>query len=232
MKLPLIIAEIGNCHEGSLEVALELVSLAKEAGADLVKFQAGRAEGFSRTADDIERYRKYELSLEGYWKLAEFARSIEIEPFFSVWNEEFNVLLDFPQMWRKIPSRQCERSVIARFSNLRTFISIPHWFTEDQVRNLNIGEGIPLHCVTEYPAIDPMLNRIIKIKDWTGLRTGYSDHTIGIESAISAVKDAGAIVIEKHFTKAHDFGPLRDHALAATPLELANLIKAVKFDPE
>ena len=228
MKPPYIIAEVGNCHEGSLEVALELIDRAKDSGADFVKFQAGRAEGFARSQDDIPRYRKYELGIDGYRALIERAIDIRIEIIFSVWNVEFEELLKYPVLWRKIPARQCERDTIAINANDQTFISIPHWFEEKDVKNLNIVRGIPMHCVTEYPAKDPMLNRIIKIRDWTGLDTGFSDHTIGIESAILAVKEAGAIAIEKHFTKAHDFGPLRDHALAATPEELKQLVLAVK----
>jgi N,N'-diacetyllegionaminate synthase len=228
MKQPYIIAEVGNCHEGSLDVALELVDRAKQAGADFVKFQAGRAEGFARTPQDVERYRKYELGEEGYWALVERAAKVGIEPLFSVWNVEFESLFRYPVMWRKIPARQCDRLTIAERANPRTFISIPHWFEEKQVRELDITHGIPMHCVTEYPAKDPMLGRILRLREWTGKPVGYSDHTIGIEAAVAAVKSAGAVAIEKHFTKAHDFGPLRDHALAATPEELKELVKAVK----
>lgn len=228
MKKPFVIAEVGNCHEGSIDVALELIDRAKDSGADFVKFQAGTAKGFARTPADVERYQKYELGYAGYWALVEHAGKVGIEIFFSTWDDQFDSLNHFPILWRKIPARQCDRATIESKGTAQTFISIPHWFTEEQIKSLNITKGIPLHCVTEYPAKDAMLGRIMKIRDWTGLPTGFSDHTIGIEAAISAVKDAGAIAVEKHFTKAHDFGPLRDHALAATPDELAALVKAVK----
>lgn len=228
MNKPYIIAEVGNCHEGSLDVALELIGRAKDSGADFVKFQAGTAQGFARSPADVDRYKKYELGYEGYWSLVEHAGKIGIEILFSVWSPQFDNLMRYPRLWRKIPARQCDRLTIADKATGNTFISIPHWFTEEQVKALDIRVGIPMHCVTEYPAKDPMLNRIMKIREWTGLPTGFSDHTVGIEAAITAVKEAGAIAVEKHFTKAHDFGPLRDHALAATPDELTALVKAVK----
>jgi sialic acid synthase SpsE len=228
MNKPYVIAEVGNCHEGSLAVALELIDRAKDSGADFVKFQAGTARGFARTPEDVERYKKYELGMEGYWSLVERAGKVGIEIFFSTWDDIFENLNRFPIVWRKIPARQCDKTTIALKSTPFTFISIPHWFDEAQVKALGIIQGIPMHCVTEYPAKDPMLGRIMKLRDWTALPTGFSDHTIGIEAAISAVKDAGSVAIEKHFTKSHDFGPLRDHALAATPDELAALVKAVK----
>lgn len=209
-------------------MALELVERAKDSGADFVKFQAGTAEGFARGPQDIERYRKYELGIDGYWKLVERAEQVKIDIFFSLWNVQFESLLRFPVRWTKIPARQCDKVTIFTKATPYTFISIPHWFDEEQVKSLGIVCGIPMHCVTEYPAKDPMLNRIMKIRDWTGLPTGFSDHTIGIEAAVSAVVDAQAVVIEKHFTKAHDFGPLRDHVLAATPEEMKELVRRVK----
>lgn len=225
---PLVIAEIGNCHEGNLEVALELVERAREAGADFAKFQAGTAVGFARLPEDVERYKKYELGKAGYLKLAWRAWDIGIIPMFSIWGEGFDDLMMPPFLWRKIAARQCTADTINRWQSPETFISIPHWFTEGDILALNITTGIPMHCVTEYPATDPMLNRILKLAQWTGLPAGFSDHTIGIENAITAVKQAHAIAIEKHFTLSHDFGPLRDHQLAATPSELKALVEAVK----
>lgn len=227
-SIPYVIAEVGNCHEGDLAVAFELVERAREAGADFVKFQAGTAEGFARFAEDVPRYRKYELGDNGYKALANKAFDLGIIPLFSIWNPEFECFFEEPFVWRKIPARQCDQKTIERWNSTCTFISVPHWFSEEEVKALKIANGIPMHCVTEYPATDPMLNRIMKLAQWTGREVGFSDHTVGIDNAIAAVKQASAVAVEKHFTLAHDFGPLRDHQLAATPLELAQLVQAVK----
>ena len=225
---PYVIAEVGNCHEGSLDAAIELVERAREAGADFVKFQAGTAAGFARTREEIPRYEKYAFTKDQYWKLAKHAVALEIEPFFSVWGEGFDEFMVTPIRWRKIPARQCDSVSITRWLSRSTFISIPHWYIEVDVKALGTDRGIPMHCVTEYPAVDPMLNRILKLSEWLNLPAGFSDHTIGIENAIAAVKHAGAVAIEKHFTLSHDFGPLRDHGLAATPAEMRALVEAVK----
>ncbi len=85
-----------------------------------------------------------------------------------------------------------------------------------------------MHCVTEYPAKDAKLERIKWLSEFLGKPVGYSDHTIGIEACVEAVRKYDACVIEKHFTFDHDFGPLRDHKHAATPEEMRELVRLVK----
>ena len=65
-------------------------------------------------------------------------------------------------------------------------------------------------------------------RDLPNLEIGFSDHFVGIEEAVYAASFMGAVAIEKHFTLAHDFGPLRDHELSATPAELKELVERVK----
>lgn len=220
-----VIAEAGNAHEGFLDAALELVERAKEAGADLVKFQAGTAEDFARSPEDIPRYRKYELGRAGYEKLIDRGTAIGIPVFFSVWSDEFNDLRRLPYF--KIAARQCRADYIAKYATDNTFISIP--LTLVDVKSLGLTKGIALHCVPHYPAINgylwriPYLRRALPI-----IPVGYSDHTIGIDWAVRAVNEYGACVIEKHFTLRRDFGPLRDHVLSATPGEMKELVEKVK----
>lgn len=221
---PILIAEIGNNHEGNLNAALEMLEKAKEAGADLVKFQAGTAEGFARKKEDIPRYKKYELGKEGYNKLIAEGKRANIPVFFSVWSEEFAYYrrLDF----FKIAARQANRDYIQRYSTDNTFISIPH--TDNFPCNLGIDRGVIMHCVSEYPAKDPEFWRISMLRQYFELPIGYSDHSIGVDPCIHAVKHYKAAAIEKHFTLKHDFGPLRDHELSATPRQFKRLAEAVK----
>lgn len=221
---PVVVAEAGNNHEGSLDVALELIEKAQEAGADLVKFQAGTAEGFARTPEDVERYRKYELGKDGYRRLAQRGIEIGIPVFFSVWSAEFGLLAKLP--WFKIPARQCNPDNVAAADRSTTLVSIPHDYPNPAL--LGIKRAVPLHCVSQYPAAEPMLGRLIQLRETLGMEVGYSDHTVGIESAVFAAHALGAVVIEKHFTLAHDFGPLRDHQLSATPEELSYLVSRIK----
>lgn len=220
---PLLIAEVGNCHEGSLDAAIEMLEKAADAGADMVKFQAGTAEGFTRTVNDIPRYRRYELHRAGYDRLLLHGRKLGIPVFFSVWSEEF---ADYRNLeWFKIPARQCNAENIRRYAKDNTFISIPQDIVD--VLPLGITHGIPLHCVSQYPTRDALLWRIQELKETLNMPVGYSDHTIGIGNAVHAAK-LGAVAIEKHFTLRHDFGPLRDHQLAATPEEFKELVDRVK----
>lgn len=223
MSRVLVIAEAGNNHEGSLDTAFDLIDAAKAAGADLVKFQAGNAAGFARRPEDIPRYRKYELGVSGYNALLKRGLTAGIPVFFSVWSDEFGGYWGLP--WKKIASRQCNPEMIKKYDGERTFVSIPHTMKLTAVKKLGIRHSVPLHCVTEYPADKALLGRLGELHRHFP-RVGYSDHTIGIAACIGAV-ELGASVIEKHFTLAHDFGPLRDHALSATPKEMHSLVKAV-----
>lgn len=76
-KQVMVVAEIGNNHEGSLEVVRQLVRRAADAGVNAVKFQTFKAEHFVGTADPA-RYRRlksFELSYAAFEALADLARS-------------------------------------------------------------------------------------------------------------------------------------------------------------
>lgn len=85
-----------------------------------------------------------------------------------------------------------------------------------------------LHCNTEYPTPmqDVNLKAMLHIAEITGVKIGYSDHTLGIEVPIAAVA-LGAEVIEKHFTldKTMD-GP--DHKASLAPPELKAMVHAIR----
>jgi len=81
-----------------------------------------------------------------------------------------------------------------------------------------------LHCTSEYPAeLDKVnLNAMKTLNNSFGLKTGYSDHTLGVELASMAVA-AGAVVLEKHFTLDKTM-PGPDHAMSLSPLELSDYV--------
>lgn len=233
----MIIAEAGNNHEGRLDVALELVERAKESGADLVKFQAGTAEGFARNPIDpaeIAKYRKYELGVEGYNLILKHGLKVGIPVFFSVWPPFDPEMAAYHKLaYRKVPARQCNHDVISKLDSPTTFISIPHSMTLKAAAMLPIAKGIPMHVVAEYPAASAMLTRMADLRAALKRRigeVGYSDHTVGIYWPVRVATDAHlrARAIEKHFTLKHDFGPLRDHALSATPAEMKEMVERIK----
>lgn len=228
MRPPIIIAEAGNNHEGKLETAIELLRAAKLAGADIVKFQAGTAEGFARSPSDIERYRNYELGESGYSKLVDEASRVGIPIMFSVWGTA-GFLDRFRNLaWFKIAARQANPLYVGAYDRPTCFISIPHDFEHPEI--LGIRYGIPLHTVSRYPADNPRLDRLMELQErFGGIRpVGYSDHTIGLNACVAAVEHCQAFALEKHFTLDHNFGPLRDHILSATPDEMAKLVQWLK----
>jgi N-acetylneuraminate synthase len=85
-----------------------------------------------------------------------------------------------------------------------------------------------LHCVSNYPAKleDVNLNAISAMKTEFGIPVGYSDHTMGMESALGAVA-LGATVIEKHFTLDRNMeGP--DHKASLDPTELKIMAHSIR----
>jgi len=107
-------------------------------------------------------------------------------------------------------------------------ISTGH-LTLDEVRSYIINgkrwSWLWLHCVSEYPTINPQLWKIRHLQEFD-CHVGYSDHTLGIESAIRAI-ELGATWVEKHFTSDKTL-PGPDHWYSADKEELTRLAKAVK----
>lgn len=233
-----IIAEAGNCHEGNLRAAYELIEAAREVGADAVKFQAGHAEGFARNPTDptqIEFYKKYDLGASGYDKLITKSADVGIPILFSVWSDDYKKYMLLP--WRKIAARQCVPSLVKRWDMTGTFVSIPHTMVGEMVQELwdGIKNAVPMHCVSLYPSPDPLIDRAITLQKLLKLSVGsigYSDHTLGVDGCVKMAlhEMVRACVIEKHFTLAHDYGPLRDHLHAATPDEFRYMIWKIKRD--
>ncbi len=79
-KKPMIIAEIGNNHEGSLSVAKKLIKEASRAGVDAVKFQTFKAEDFvnDKELSRFSRLKKFELLEKNFLELSKFAKKKKI----------------------------------------------------------------------------------------------------------------------------------------------------------
>jgi len=99
---------------------------------------------------------------------------------------------------------------------------------EEPLAALNNCEVALLHCTSDYPAplIDVNLRAIHTLKSTYGRITGYSDHTEGIEIAVSAAA-LGARIIEKHFTLDRSL-PGPDHMASLEPEPFAAMVKAIR----
>lgn len=99
---------------------------------------------------------------------------------------------------------------------------------EENPTYINKEDITVLHCTTQYPAPIESVNlrAMLTIGKELGVRTGYSDHTAGIEIPIAAAA-LGAEVIEKHFTLSREL-PGPDHKASLEPDELAAMVAAIR----
>ena len=251
----LIIAEAGVNHNGSLETAKQLVDVASEAGADMVKFQtfsadrlvtisANKAEYQNQTTDASESQhamiRKLELSREMHEDIIAYCKQCNIE-FFSTGfdTQSIDMLVDLGLEQFKIPSGEITNLPylrhIGKFGKpviLSTGMAILgeieaalEVLETSGTQRKNITI---LHCNTEYPTPleDVNLRAMLAIRDAFGVSVGYSDHTLGIEVSIAAVA-MGATVIEKHFTLDRNL-PGPDHQASLEPDELKAMVNGIR----
>ena len=249
----LIIAEAGVNHNGSLELAKRMALAAKEAGADVVKYQtavpelvvsrfAPKAEYQKQQTGDgesqLDMIRRLHFGFEEHRELKGYCDSIGIQYLsaaFDLPSVAFLAGLDLP--FFKVLSGEitnlpyleavaaAQKPVILS-TGMSTLPEI-----EDALAVLEEG-GCPkvtlLHCNTEYPTPyeDANLLAMLDLAGQFGVEVGLSDHTAGWECDVAAAA-LGAAVIEKHFTldKAME-GP--DHKASLDVGELRAMIAAVR----
>ena len=226
----LIVAEIGVCHNGSVETALQLVDAAKSAGADAVKFQLFN----SRALWGDDRIAHLEISRPHMARIAQYTTQRGLEFMctpFGVSEVEFLA----PLVRRmKIASgcigrRELLQAVAA--TKLPVILSTGMSTIEDiaiALADLQGREVTLLHCTSAYPCPLDQVNLLAM--DALAVRfeldVGYSDHTDGNVVAIAAAA-MGASVIEKHLTlDTNAEGP--DHKASITPPAFAFMVAAIR----
>ena len=245
-KTVLIVAEIGNNHEGSFDIAQIMIGNAAKAGADAVKFQTIIPEQYVHSSDTarLERLRGFQFSFAQFEALARTARDSGVIFFSTPFDMQSARFLNSIQNVFKIASGdnnfmqliQC----VAAFSK-PMFVSTGLadlallqriYSATSAIWNKNgVNPGFAfLHCVCSYPAPPDQANlgAIQKLKaHFPGAIIGYSDHTLGIEAATFAVA-AGARIIEKHFTLDKNHSEFRDHQLSADPQDFRLLVSSIR----
>lgn len=255
MNKIIIIAEAGVNHNGDLNLAFKLVDAAADAGADYIKFQtfitelivdksAKRAEyQIANSRDDISQYemiKKLELSFEDFHKINNYCKKRNIKFLTTVADfVSLKKIDDFNLDFIKVSSGELTNILFLRkvAQKKKPIILSTGMATIGEIEialNVLYSCGIQnnmitvLHCNTEYPTPmeDVNLKAMLTIADTFKIKTGYSDHTLGIEVPIAAAA-MGATVIEKHFTldKKMD-GP--DHSSSLEPNELKLMISSIR----
>ena len=256
MKHVLVIAEAGVNHNGSLALAKQLVDKAAEAGVDFVKFQTFKSEKLvsksARQAEYQQRnigkkdegqlamLKKLELSHDDHEELISYCHQKGIRFFstaFDMDSIEYLHSLDMG-LW-KVPSGEITNyPYLRKIAQYREPVILSTGMCElsdiENALHVLLQFGVEkeqitvLHCNTEYPTPfrDVNLKAMLEIGERFGVKTGYSDHTQGIEVPVAAVA-LGAAVIEKHFTLDRNMeGP--DHKASLEPDELKAMVSAIR----
>lgn len=251
----LIIAEAGVNHNGSIELAKQLIDKAVEAGVDYIKFQTFKSEKLvtknARQAEYQEHnigekesqyamLKHLELSEEDHHILIDYCNKKGIKFLSTAFDSESIELLHSLNigLW-KIPSGEITNyPYLKKISHFHENVILSTGMCDlsdiKAALSVLIDGGINkeqitiLHCNTEYPTPykDVNLKAMLEIRDTFGVKVGYSDHTQGIEVPIAAVA-LGAEVIEKHFTLDKTMkGP--DHKASLDPHELKAMVTAIR----
>jgi len=255
MSRVLIIAEAGVNHNGNIELAKKMIVVAKESGADMVKFQtaipelsitksapkaAYQKETTGRNESQLEMSEKIHLPLTAYKELKKYANQQGILFLSTPFDlKSIDALKKLGLKCYKIPSGEITNlPYLRKIGRLRKKVIISTGMATikeiKEALSILIKAGtkkediMVLHCNTEYPTPyeDVNLLAMLTIRDKLGVRVGYSDHTQGIEIPVAAVS-LGASIIEKHFTLDKNMaGP--DHKASLEPHELKAMVLAIR----
>ena len=250
-----IIAEAGVNHNGSMDLAKEMIDVAAEAKVDYVKFQSFKTDKIITEQAEKAEYQKsrsenkesqfemlksLELDLNQHRDLIDYCNKKEVEFLSTPFDHEsIDLLSNLNIPFYKIPSGEINNLPYLRHIGKmkKPVVMSTGMCTLDEVKTayfvllengINKRDLTILHCNTEYPTPmkDVNLNAMLTIRDELDVKVGYSDHTLGIEIPIAAVS-IGATIIEKHFTLSRGLkGP--DHAASLEPGELKLMVTAIR----
>lgn len=251
-----ICAEIGQNHNGSIDLALQMVEAAKQCGVTLVKFQKRTvALAIPSHMKDVVKetpwgpmsysaYReRLELSLSSYDIIDNACRRIGIPWFASVWDvPSLQTMVErYPNMpYVKVPSACLTDSDLlraARDSGIPVILSTGMSTLEQIAAAVQVLDPCNLtlcHCNSTYPCPVEDLNllcipRLAELKECNSgtTRIGYSGHEVGLATTIAAVA-LGAQYVERHFTLDRSMWGT-DQAASVEPAGFRRLVKDIRL---
>lgn len=249
-----IIAEAGVNHNGKLDLALKLVDVASNAGADAIKFQTFKAEqvvtkkgemanyqkkNIGKTESQLEMIKKLELKEKFYKPIIKRCKQKNIiflsTPHGGFESVDFLQSLDVPAF--KFGSGDLTNLPLLKYAAkfkkpiiLSTGMATMKEVKEaiNCIKKTGNNKIIVLHCTTNYPCQydEVNLKAMQTMLKELDVLVGYSDHTLGMQVSVMAVT-LGACLIEKHFTLNKNMsGP--DHKASIEPDELKEMIKQIR----
>ncbi len=244
-----IIAEIGLNHNGSLEIAKQLIDEAVAAGCSAVKFQKRTPElCVPPDQRNIERdtpwgrmtYLEYRYKVEfneaEYAEIDRYCRAKGIDWFASCWDEE---AVDFieqfnPPLYKAASASLTDLPLLKKMkgtgkplmisTGMSTMSEIDH-----AVEQLGGGNLLIAHSTSAYPCPLHELNlrMLHTLRLWfPGIPVGYSGHETGLATTVAAVA-LGACFVERHFTLDRAMWG-SDQAASVEPTGMARLVKDIR----
>jgi N-acetylneuraminate synthase len=222
MQKSIIIAEIGINHNGSVDIAKQLILAAKNSGADLVKFQKRDIDSVYTKAElnkprespwgktNREQKIGLEFNEEQYDEINDFCKRENVEWFVSCWDlNSVKFMNKYDLKYNKIASALLtHEKLLETIASQKkyTFISTGMSTLDEISKAVEVFKKHEcpfelLHCNAQYPAPEKVLNLnvINTLKSLFKCEVGYSCHSTGIIPAVAAVA-MGASSIEKHIT--------------------------------
>lgn len=246
-----LIAEIGNNHNGSLELAKQLIEKAAQAGADCAKFQMrNMASMYRNTGGDAsdpseDLGAQYTLDLLARFQLKEdeliqafdHCKSLGMEPLCTPWDMESLATLEaYGMQAYKLASADLSNHDLleAMAKTGKLIIASTGMSNEAEIRaavkllQRNNANYVLLHCNSTYPAPfkDVNLNYLDRLAEIGSCPVGYSGHERGVHVPIAAVAK-GAKVIEKHFTVDRSMEG-NDHRVSLLPDEFKQMVQSIR----
>lgn len=236
---PYIIAEIGSNFDKDLNKAIKLIETAKEADVDAVKFQLFKANILYPNGGEMyDIFKSIELNSDWILKLKTHSNKLGLDFIVSPFDRSsVDELEKIDLEIYKIASSEATNFDLLNYiakKNKPTIISTGMCDIIDIEEAVNCFKNnfndslILLQCGAVYPLPeeDANLKTIPLIKERFQYPTGFSDHTLGINCAITAI-GLGSMIFEKHITlDKSSNGP--DHFYALNPNELVNYVISIK----
>lgn len=244
-----LIAEIGLNHNGSEEIAREMIRQAAFSGASFVKFQKRepsslataafldapfeKCPSLGRTQREVRE--RLELSMDVYRRLRVYAEELGLVFFASAFDlESLDFLLEAGINIVKIASHSITNGqLLRRIAELKlpTVASLGGSTPEERDAAVQILRDNPLvlmHCVSSYPTPDSMvaLDTIAALRERYGVPVGFSSHEVGIDISVAS-SVLGACMIERHFTVNRAMVGL-DHGISLEPAEFSEMALKIR----
>lgn len=246
-----VIAEIGQNHNGDIELAIEMIRRAAANGADAVKFQKrtlelcvpeAQRDTMRETPWGVISYMDYRRHLEfdslSSWRaIVKTARECGVHWFASCWDPKAVEFIEqFEPDAHKVASAVLtDADTLAAITRTgRPVFASTGMCTQDQVdlalvNKIRNGNWALLHCNSSYPCMPADVNlRCIQTlqEAYPTLPVGYSGHEVGLQISLAAVA-LGACVLERHFTLDRAMWG-SDHGASVEPSGFARLVRDIR----